>query len=138
MNVRRITAITAASLIGITVLAGCGGSSSEESSAAASSSAAAESPMPGQSMLPPVIIEPDQTTATAKVGDALYFNVPDDKLAGTTIDTTTPDLVEVTQAREEDGVTYAPGGKALAAGDAVVEVTNPDGSVRTVTITISE
>lgn len=136
MNVRRITALSAAALIAIPVLAGCGGSSSEASSAPAS--AAAESPMPGQSMLPPVIIAADQTTATAKVGDSLYFDVPEADLLETTISTSTPDLVEVTQSKEEGGATFVPGGKALAAGDAVVELTGPDGTSRTVTITITE
>lgn len=87
-------------------------------------------------MLPPVIVEPTATTAEAKVGDTVVFNV--DKLAGTTISTTTPDLVELTQGGEQDGAEFNPGAKALAAGTAVVTVTNPDSSMRDVTITISE
>jgi hypothetical protein len=69
-------------------------------------------------------------------GDTVVFNV--DKLAGTTISTTTPDLVELTQGGEQDGAEFNPGAKALAAGTAVVTVTNPDSSMRDVTITISE
>jgi hypothetical protein len=73
---------------------------------------------------------------TFKVGDTVVFNVV--KLAGTTISTTTPELVELTQGGEQDGAEFNPGAKAIAAGTAVVTVTNPDSSMRDVTITITE
>ena len=128
---RTAAAIGAAALLGVAVLAGC--SSSSESSSTGSA-AASESTQ----MLPPVIITADQTTATAKVGDFLDIVIPEDKLAGTTVSTDQPELVEVTQAREEGGATFNPGGKCLAAGNAVIVVTSPDGSTRDIALTITE
>lgn len=131
----RIVAASATALLGIAVLAGCSASTSS-TPAAPASDAAASAGVVGGDVLPPVIVEPTATTAEAKVGDTVVFNV--DKLAGTTISTTTPDLVELTQGGEQDGAEFNPGAKALAAGTAVVTVTNPDSSMRDVTITISE
>jgi hypothetical protein len=131
----RIVAASATALLGIAVLAGCSASTSS-TPAAPASDAAASAGVIGGDVLPPVIVEPTATTAEAKVGDTVVFNV--DKLAGTTISTTTPDLVELTQGGEQDGAEFNPGAKALAAGTAVVTVTNPDSSMRDVTITISE
>ena len=133
----RLVAVGATALLGITVLAGCSASTSSTPDAPASDAAASAAASPiGGDVLPPVIVEPMATTAEAKVGDIIVFNV--DKLAGTTISTTTPDLVELTQGGEQDGAEFNPGAKALAAGTAVVTVTNPDSSMRDVTITISE
>ena len=131
----RIVAASATALLGIAVLAGCSASTSS-TPAAPASDAAASAGVVGGDVLPPVIVEPTATTAEAKVGDTVVFNV--DKLAGTTISTTTPDLVELTQGGEQDGAEFNPGAKALAAGTAIVTVTNPDSSMRDVTITISE
>jgi hypothetical protein len=131
----RIVAASATALLGIAVLAGCSASTSSTPDAPASD-AAASAGVIGGDVLPPVIVEPTATTAEAKVGDTVVFNV--DKLAGTTISTTTPDLVELTQGGEQDGAEFNPGAKALAAGTAIVTVTNPDSSMRDVTITISE
>lgn len=128
---RSILAFTATALLGVAVLAGCSSSTSD----AASSSAAASS---STQMLPPVIITEDQAAATAKVGDYIDIVIPEDKLAGTTVDTDTPDLVELTQAKEEGGALFNPGGKALAPGTAVIVVTNPDSSTRDITLTITE
>jgi hypothetical protein len=133
----RIVAASATALLGIAVLAGCSASTSSTPDAPASEAAASAEAAPiGGDVLPPVIVEPTATTAEAKVGDTVVFNV--DKLAGTTISTTTPDLVELTQGGEQDGAEFNPGAKALAAGTAIVTVTNPDSSMRDVTITISE
>ena len=131
----RIVAASATALLGIAVLAGCSASTSS-TPAAPASDAAASAGVIGGDVLPPVIVEPTATTAEAKVGDTVVFNV--DKLAGTTISTTTPELVELTQGGEQDGAEFNPGAKALAAGTAIVTVTNPDSSMRDVTITISE
>lgn len=48
-----------------------------------------------------------------------------------------PELLELSQAKEEGGAEFNPGAKALAAGVAIVTVTNPDSSTRDVTITIT-
>lgn len=87
-------------------------------------------------MLPPVMVDDTATTATAKVGDTIVFNVK--KLAGTTIDTTSTDMFQITQGGEKDGATFNPGAKALKAGTGVITVTNPDGSTRDVTITVTQ
>ena len=131
----RIVAASATALLGIAVLAGCSASTSSTPDAPASD-AAASAGVIGGDVLPPVIVEPTATTAEAKVGDTIVFNVV--KLAGTTISTSTPDLVELTQGGEQDGAEFNPGAKAIAAGTAIVTVTNPDSSMRDVTITISE
>jgi hypothetical protein len=133
---RTALATSAAALVGIAVLAGCSSSSSSDTSSAVVSATA--SPAASTQMLPPIIITEDQTTATAKVGDNLDIVIPADKLAGTTVSTDKPELVELTQAKEEGGATFNPGGKALAAGTAVITVTNPDSSVRDITLTITQ
>ena len=131
---RTAAAISAAALLGVALLAGCSSSSSD----AAASSAPAASTSASTEMLPPVIITEDQTAATAKVGDFLDIIVPEDELAGTTVSTDKPELVELTQAKEEGGATFNPGGKCLAAGTAVITVTGTDGSSRDITLTITE
>ena len=133
----RIVAASATALLGIGVLAGCSASTSSTPAAPASEAAASAAASPiGGDVLPPVMVDATATTATAKVGDTIVFNVA--KVAGTTISTSTPDLVELTQGGEKDGAEFNPAAKALAAGTAVVTVTNPDSSMRDVTITISE
>ena len=129
------------SVIALTVLTGCSSSSSSSTTSAASeaaeSSAATDTASPMMSpVLPPVMVDQTATTATAKVGDTIVLNV--DKLAGTTIAVDKPDLIEVSQAHETDGAQLNPGGKALKAGTAVITVTNPDNSTRTITVTITE
>lgn len=119
------------------MLAACGSSSDSESSAspaATSASASASVPEPGGSMLPPVIVPDDATTATAKVGDTIVFNVEDP--VGTKIATDTPDLLDLTQGYNDGSATFNPGATALKAGQATVTLTEPDEPVRTVTITI--
>ena len=138
LSTRKSVAVGASALLGVAVLAGCSSTSTTPTASAPASapaSATASSTSDGAQMLPPVIVLPADTTATAKVGDFIVFNV--DKLAGTTIDTNKPDLLELSQAREEGGAQFNPGAKALAPGVAVVTVTNPDSSTREVTITIS-
>jgi hypothetical protein len=124
---RRFVAISATALLGAAVLAGC----SSSTQPAASSAAGA-----GTEVIAPIMVAPDQTEASAKVGNFIVFNV--ESLAGTTISTDKPELLELTQAKEEGGAQFNPGAKALAAGVAVVTVTNPDSSTRDVTITIAE
>ena len=130
----RTAAISVLALIGVALLAGC--SSSSDSSTSTSASAAATSG--SNDLLPPVIITEEQTAATAKVGNTLDIVIPEKQLAGTTVDTDSPDLVEVTQAKEEGGAIFNPGGKALAPGTAIITVTYPDSSTRDITLTITE
>jgi hypothetical protein len=131
-RIRTAAAVSAAALLGVAVLAGCSSSSSETaSSASAAASGSTE-------MLPPVIITEDQTSATCAVGNFLDIIVPEDKLAGTTVASSDEALITVTQAKEEDGALFNPGGECLAAGEAVITVTNPDGSTREIAMTITQ
>ncbi len=134
MNInRRIAVIGVAGLFGVAALAGCSSSSDASSS---SSSAAAEA---STGMLPPIIINIDETAATAKVGDFIDILVSDNDLAGTTVSTDKPELIELTQAyEEENGAAFNPGGKTLAPGVAIITVTNPDSTTRDITLTITE
>ena len=127
----RIAIAASTAVLGVGLLAGCSSSSSDSGSGAASPAASAAA-----QMLPPVIVEPGQTEATAKVGD--FIDIKVDTLAGTTIDTSTPDLVEITQGGEKDGAEFNPGAKALAPGDAVITITGPDGATSDLKITITE
>jgi hypothetical protein len=134
-RIRTVAAVSAATLLGVAVLAGCSSTTSEP---AASASAAASDSGTTQMLPAPVIITEDQTAATAKVGDYLDIIIAADNLMGTTVATDKPDLVELTQAKEEDGATFNPGGKTLAPGTAIITVTNPDATTRDITLTITE
>lgn len=143
MTVIRRTALAGAAVtLGLIALTGCSSSSDSSASTAAptaapASEAASEAASPMMSpVLPPVIIEKTATSATAKVGDTLYINV--DKLAGTTVAVDKPDLIEVSQAHESGGAQFNPGGTVLKPGTAVITVTNPDNTTRTITVTITE
>ena len=132
---RTAAAVSAAALLGIAVLAGCSSSSSETASSASASAAASEG---GTEMLPPVIITEDQATATCAVGNMLDIIVSEANLAGTTVASSDEAMVSVTQAKEEGGALFNPGGECLAAGEAVITVTNPDGSSREIALTITQ
>lgn len=130
---RRSTSIIAAgsiALLGVAVLAGC--SSSSSPAPAASASAAASN----AEVLPPVMVAEDVTTATAKVGEFVVIQVT--KLAGTTIATSTPELLEVSQGGSDGSAEFNPGAKALAVGTGIITVTKPDGSSYDLTVTITE
>ena len=127
-HIRSAATLGAVALLGVTVLAGC--SSDSESTSTETTSEE------NTQMLPPVIIEVGQTEATAKVGDNLDIIVED--IAGTTVSTDNPEVVELTQAKEEGGALFNPGGKALAPGTAVITLTLPDMTETTITLTVTE
>ncbi|MDP4805108.1 MAG: hypothetical protein NWR45_09160 [Candidatus Nanopelagicales bacterium] len=127
-RIRSAATLGAVALLGVTVLAGC--SSDSESTSTETTSEE------NTQMLPPVIIEVGQTEATAKVGDNLDIIVED--IAGTTVSTDNPEVVELTQAKEEGGALFNPGGKALAPGTAVITLTLPDMTESTITLTVTE
>jgi hypothetical protein len=133
IRMRTAAAVSAAAILGMTVLAGC--SSSSDSTAEATASAEAGT---GAEMLPPVIITEDQTSATCKVGNFLDIIIAEEQLAGTTVDTSDAALVEVTQAKQEGDALFNPGGQCLAAGEATITVTAPDGSARDIALTITD
>ena len=137
MNIRRVVVVTSIALLGVGVLAGCSSSTSSDSSSSAAATAAASaaaSPSGTAGMLPPIIVTDGQKTATAKVGD--FIDIVVKKPAGTTIDTNKPDILEVSQAHQDGTAVFNPGAKALAPGDAVITVTNPDGSTWGINVTV--
>ena len=137
MNIRRVVAVTSIALLGVGVLAGCSSSTSSDSSSSAAATAAASavaSPSGTAGMLPPIIVTDGQKAATAKVGD--FIDIVVKKPAGTTIDTNKPDILEVSQAHQDGTAVFNPGAKALAPGDAVITVTNPDGSTWDINVTV--
>lgn len=126
----KVAALGAASLFGIAVLAGC--SSSDESAAESTSSEMSEE---GSQMLPPVIIGVDQTDASAVVGD--FIDILTDDPVNTVISVDNPQVLEITQGYDEGSAIFNPGAKAIAAGTAVITVTNPDGSTRNIVVVVS-
>ena len=97
-SIRRVAAIGATAALGIAVLAGCSSSSGSSSESASASASASESG--STQMLPPVIINVGETEATAKVGDFIDILVADNDIAGTTVDTDQPELVELSALQQ--------------------------------------
>ena len=137
MSIRRVVAVGGVVLLGVGVLAGCSSSSGSSSSSSAAQSAPASAAAGASAqMLPPIIVTEGQTTASAKVGD--FIDIVVKKVAGTTISTDKPDLLEISQAHEDGGAVFNPGAKALAPGTAIITVTNPNNTTRDITVTITE
>ena len=133
IRVRTAAALSAAALLGVTMLAGC--SSSSDSAETASAAASADG---GSEMLPPVIITEDQTSATCAVGNFLDIIVAEDQLAGTTVATSDEAVVTVTQAKQEGDALFNPGGECVAPGSATITVTGADNTTRDIAITVTE
>jgi outer membrane murein-binding lipoprotein Lpp len=126
-KMNKFAAMGAVGILGVTVLAGC--SSSDES--ATDTATSSESTQ----MLPPVIITVDQVDAAAAVGDMIDIVVDDP--VNTVIAVDNADVLEITQGSDDGSAIFNPGAKALAAGTAVVTVTNPDGSTRNIVVVVS-
>lgn len=133
MWVRRSVTVAAA-VLALGVMTGCSSDSASED-AATSAETAAETTDNAQ-MLPPIIVEPGQTEATAKVGD--FIDIVVEEVIGTTIDTPNTDILEIFQAREDGGAVFNPGAKALAPGEATITVTNPDNTTYDIAVTVTE
>ena len=133
MWVRRSAAV-AATVLALGVMTGCSSDSASQD-AATSAETAAESTDNAQ-MLPPVIVEPGQTEATAKVGD--FIDIVVEEVIGTTIDTPDTDIVEIFQARDDGSAVFNPGAKALAPGVATITVTLPDNTSYDLVVTVTE
>lgn len=134
----RTAAIGASALLGVTLLAGCSSSSDEPAAEETTSQEAADDSMEEGStqMLPPVIVEPGQTEATAKVGD--FIDIVVDEIVGTTIATDNPEILEISQARQDGDALFNPGAQALAPGTATITVTGPDSESYDITVTVTE
>jgi len=137
-SVGKTTAIGASALLGVTLLAGCSSSSDEPAAEETTSQEATDESMEQEStqMLPPVIVEPGQTEATAKVGD--FIDVVVDEVIGTTIATDNPEVLEISQARQDGDALFNPGAQALAPGEATITVTTPDNTSYDIAITVTE
>lgn len=123
----RFTMAFAAAAVALTAaLTGCSSDSGDAASASESAST---------QLLPPVIVTADATTAEAKVGDTVVFNVDDP--VNTTISVDNPDVLEIEQGRTDGSATFNPGAKALKKGTAVVSIDVPGQPVRTVEVTVS-
>jgi len=131
-RLKKGAAIGATALLGVTLLAGCSSSSDESATDTTSEQTSEESTQ----MLPPVIVEPGQTEATAKVGD--FIDVVVEEVIGTTISTDNPEVLEVSQARQDGDAIFNPGAKALAAGSATITVTGPDNTTYDIAVTVTE
>ena len=126
-------AIGAAALLGVTVLAGCS-SSSDESSSGDSTSETSEGG--GSQLLPPVIVEPGQTEASARVGD--FIDIVVEEIEGTTVTTDNPEILKLSQAYDDGSAIFNPGAEALAPGNATITVTLGDGTSYDIAVTVTE
>ena len=126
-------AIGAAALLGVTVLAGCS-SSSDESSSGDSTSETSEGG--GTQLLPPVIVEPGQTEASARVGD--FIDIVVEEIEGTTVATDNPEILKLSQAYDDGSAIFNPGAEALAPGNATITVTLGDGTSYDIAVTVTE
>jgi hypothetical protein len=127
IRMRTAAAVGAAAIMSVGVLAGCSSDSGDSADSGDSTQ-----------MLPPVIIAEGDTSASCGVGDYLDILIPEGQLAGTTVDTSDAGVVEVTQAKEEGGAIFNPGGQCVSAGSATITVTSPDGSTRDIAMTVTE
>jgi hypothetical protein len=124
--------VAVAVALAVAAAAGCAGSSSDGVQQSTTPSIAAS----GSIGLPaPVIVNPEQTTAEATVGETIVFNQPDP--ANTTISTDRPDVLELTQGWDDGSAVFNPAATALAPGVAVVTITALDGSRTQVTVTVN-
>ena len=123
----KAAAIVAAAVLGVSVLAGCSSSGDSDANQTASE---------GSQVLPPIILEPGQTEATAKVGDFIVVKA-DDRL-GTTIATDQPDVLSVQQAYDDETAEFNAGAEVLAPGNATITVTLPDGTSYDIAVTATE
>lgn len=132
----RTTAIvSAAGLAAAGLMIGVGGCTSDTADQTPSSAPAA-SATTSPELPAPVIVEPEQTSAEATVGETIVFNQPDP--ADTTISTDRPDVLELTQGSTDGSAEFNPAAVATAAGVAVVTIEASDGTTSQVTVTVRE
>ncbi|MDE1046102.1 MAG: hypothetical protein ACKVKB_02215 [Candidatus Nanopelagicales bacterium] len=125
--INKFAAIGVMSVLGVTVLVGCSSSDDPATEATTSSETS--------QMLPPVIVTADQTDASAVVGDMIDIVVDDP--VNTTIAVDNPEVLEITQGKDDGSALFNPGGKALSPGTATIMVTSADGSIRDIVVTVS-
>lgn len=85
-------------------------------------------------MLPPVIVGPDDSSASARVGDVVVFSVAEPDRVTVTAE---PDgVLDLAQGGPQGDAMMNPGGRAVAAGSVTVTLAGPHG-VRAVMVTVS-
>ena len=133
MRMRPTLALAAAGLtvVGLT-LAACSSSSDSSTSSSASAPAASAST---SNVLPPIMVEPSQTSVTAKVGDTIVFNVASP--VGTTAVASPEGIVTTSDGHSDGSADFNPGAVAVAEGVTEVTLTSTDGTVQKVTVTIT-
>ena len=125
--INKFAAIGVMSVLGVTVLVGCSSCDDPATEATTSSETS--------QMLPPVIVTADQTDASAVVGDMIDIVVDDP--VNTTIAVDNPEVLEITQGKDDGSALFNPGAKALSPGTATIMVTSADGSIRDIVVTVS-
>jgi hypothetical protein len=126
-SISKFASVSAISILGVTVLAGC----SSGDDPATDTTTSSES----NQMLPPVIVTADQTDASATVGAFIDIVVEDP--ANTTIAVDNAEVLEVIQGKDDGSAIFNPGAEALSPGTATITVTSPDGSIRDIVVTVS-
>lgn len=120
-------------LAGTGLLSAC---SSSDSAADPDAAFTAASPDPtfAARILAPVIVDASATTAAAKVGETVVFDVADPVTTSVAVDK--PEVIDVKPGYTDGSATFNPGGVAKQVGTAVVTLTASDGSARSVTVTV--
>ena len=95
--INKFAAIGVMSVLGVTVLVGCSSSNDPATEATTSSETS--------QMLPPVIVTPDQTDASAVVGDMIDIVVDDP--VNTTIAVDNPEVLEITQGKDDGSALFS-------------------------------
>ena len=126
-SISKFASVSAISILGVTVLAGC----SSGDDPATDTTTSSES----NQMLPPVIVTADQTDASATVG--AFIDIVVDDPANTTIAVDNAEVLEDIQGKDDGSATFNPGAEALSPGTATITVTSPDGSIRDIVVTVS-
>jgi len=114
-------------LCSLVALAAVGCSSDDSDSADTTTTTAAETPTTmgpiGGDVLPPVVLSPEKTSATVKVGTIVTFDMGDPGEGEYAAVSSDPAVFDITSAgRSKSGTTYNAAGKALAPGEATVSV----------------
>lgn len=135
---KKIIIASITGILGVALLTACSSESSTETTNTAQETT--QEVNPGNSeglsqMLPPVIIEENQTEATAKVGDFLDIIVADPET--TTIEVENTGILSITQGYSDGSATFNPGAEALKPGVAVILIQNSDGTQREITVTVN-
>jgi len=133
-------------LCSLAAIAVVGCSSDDSDSADTTTTTAAETTTTvgpiGGNVLPPVVLSPEKTSATVKVGTFVTFDMGDPGEGEYVAVSSDPAVFDVTGAgRTEGSATYNAGGKATAPGEATVTVSyrgaaNGVGTPTTFTITV--